>query len=35
VNINLVFERSNPAMSRFLLTQLGFPFAKEGEGGRR
>jgi large subunit ribosomal protein L5 len=35
MNINIVFERSNPAMSRFLLTELGFPFAKEGEGGRR
>jgi large subunit ribosomal protein L5 len=35
MNINLVFERSNPAMSRFLLSELGFPFEKEGDGGRR
>ena len=35
MNINLVFERSNPAMSRFMLTELGFPFEKEGDGGRR
>jgi ribosomal protein L5 len=35
MNINLVFERSNPAMSRFLLAELGFPFEKEGDGRRR
>jgi len=29
MNINLVFEHSNPAMSRFVLTELGLPFAKE------
>ncbi len=32
MNINIVFERSNPEMSRFALEQLGMPFVrKEGE----
>lgn len=29
MNINLVFRNSNPELSRFVLTELGFPFAKE------
>jgi large subunit ribosomal protein L5 len=28
MNINLVFEKSNPEMSRFVLTELGMPFAR-------
>jgi large subunit ribosomal protein L5 len=31
MNVNLVFEHSNPEMSRFVLTELGVPFAKEKE----
>ncbi len=29
MNVNLVFEHSNPEMSRFVLKELGVPFAKE------
>ncbi|MHC4909327.1 MAG: 50S ribosomal protein L5 [Planctomycetota bacterium] len=29
MNINLVFEDSNPAMSRFVLTELGMPFVRD------
>lgn len=28
MNVTLVFEKSNPAMSRFVLEQLGMPFVK-------
>ena len=35
MNINIVFDHSTPAMSRMLLTELGFPFAKKEDGGRR
>jgi large subunit ribosomal protein L5 len=31
MNVNLVFDHSNPEMSRFVLTELGLPFAKEKE----
>lgn len=29
MNINMVFRNSNPAKSRFVLEQMGFPFRKE------
>jgi large subunit ribosomal protein L5 len=29
MNINIVFERSNPEISKFLLGELGFPFARK------
>ncbi len=29
MNINIVFEKSNPAMSRFILEQLGMPFVRK------
>ena len=32
MNINIVFERSNPEVSRFVLGELGFPFARKDEG---
>ncbi|MDY7108327.1 MAG: 50S ribosomal protein L5 [Planctomycetota bacterium] len=32
MHINIVFERSNPAMSRFLLEAFGMPFVKPEEG---
>ena len=32
MNINLIFSNSNPALSRFVLTELGFPFRKPEEG---
>jgi ribosomal protein L5 len=35
MNINVVFNGSTPAMSRMLLTELGFPFVKKDDGGRR
>ncbi len=35
MNINIVFDHSTPAMSRMLMTELGFPFAKKDDGGRR
>jgi large subunit ribosomal protein L5 len=35
MNINVVFNGSSPAMSRMLLTELGFPFVKKDDGGRR
>lgn len=28
MNVNIVFEKSNPKMSRFVLQELGMPFAK-------
>ena len=31
MNINVCFERSNPAMSRFLLEELGMPFERPDE----
>ena len=31
MNINLVFERSNPEMSKFVLTELGFPFVRKDD----
>src|SRR5262245_3680592 len=31
MNVNIVFEHSTPEMSRFVLTQLGMPCAKEKE----
>ncbi len=30
MNINLVFSNSNPDLSRYVLTELGMPFKKEG-----
>ena len=35
MNINIVFDHSTPAMSRMLMTELGFPFAEKDDGGRR
>jgi large subunit ribosomal protein L5 len=35
MNINIVFERSNPEMSRFILAELGLPFTREDEDGSR
>lgn len=38
MNINLVFRNSTPELSRFVLEQMGFPLAREGDGtgrGRR
>ena len=32
MNINIVFERSTPEVSRFVLGELGFPFARKDEG---
>jgi hypothetical protein len=29
MNINLVFNRSTPELSRFVLSELGMPFRKE------
>jgi large subunit ribosomal protein L5 len=29
LNVNIVFENSNPEMSEFLLTELGMPFVRE------
>ena len=34
MNINIVFDNSNPAMSRMLLAELGFPFANKDDGRR-
>ena len=31
MNINIVFENSNPDMSRFLLSELGMPFVRHDE----
>jgi ribosomal protein L5 len=28
MHINIVFARSNPELSHFVLSELGFPFAK-------
>ncbi|QYU66563.1 50S ribosomal protein L5 [Leptolyngbya sp. 15MV] len=33
MNINFTFRNSNPELSRFVLEQMGFPFAKPEEGG--
>ncbi|MBA4027657.1 MAG: 50S ribosomal protein L5 [Planctomyces sp.] len=35
MNINVCFERSEPKLSRFVLAELGFPFAKPEEKARR
>jgi|GEM_PF-51777 len=35
MNINLVFKESTPAMSRFVLDQLGMPFVRPEENTRR
>ena len=32
MNINIVFERSTPEVSKFVLGELGFPFARKDEG---
>ena len=32
MNINLVFERSTPEVSKFVLGELGFPFERKDEG---
>lgn len=32
MNINIVFERSNPEMSKFVLSELGFPFVRKDDG---
>jgi large subunit ribosomal protein L5 len=34
MHINIVFERSNPRMSRFVLEQLGMPFVRKETAGR-
>ncbi|MBL8235671.1 MAG: hypothetical protein JNL98_44690, partial [Bryobacterales bacterium] len=36
MNINLAFSNSTPERSRFVLEQMGMPFAKpeEGRGGK-
>ena len=33
--INMIFDGSTPAMSRMLLSEIGFPFARKDDGGRR
>jgi len=35
MHINMVFEHSNPAMSRFMLAELGMPFVRPEEPSRR
>lgn len=35
MNINLVFENSNPKMSRFVLQELGMPFVRPEENVRK
>jgi large subunit ribosomal protein L5 len=35
MNINFTFSNSNPELSRFVLEQMGFPFAKAEEAGSR
>lgn len=35
MNINVIFDESTPAMSRMLLSEIGFPFARKEDGGRR
>ena len=35
MNINIIFDESTPAMSRMLLSEIGFPFARKEDGGRR
>ena len=35
MNINIVFDNSTPAISRKLLTELGFPFARKDDDLRR
>jgi large subunit ribosomal protein L5 len=35
MNINIVFERSNPEMSRFILEELGLPFTRTEDGDPR
>jgi len=34
MNINMVFDHSSPEKSRFVLQELGVPFAKPADGGR-
>jgi large subunit ribosomal protein L5 len=34
MNINFTFRNSSPELSRFVLEQMGFPFAKPEEKGR-
>ncbi|MBY0312173.1 MAG: 50S ribosomal protein L5 [Phycisphaerales bacterium] len=34
MNINFVFDKSDPEMSRFLLSELGFPFRKDEKEGK-
>jgi ribosomal protein L5 len=31
MNINIVFEQSSPEKSKFLLSELGFPFAGKND----
>ena len=35
MNINVVFRNSNPKMSRFALGELGMPFERRDENGKR
>ncbi len=35
MNINLVFENSNPKMSRFVLQELGMPFVRPEESRKK
>jgi large subunit ribosomal protein L5 len=35
MNINIVFRNSNPKMSRFALGELGMPFERRDENGKR
>ncbi|MSR18048.1 MAG: 50S ribosomal protein L5 [Phycisphaerales bacterium] len=35
MNINIVFERSNPKLSRYMLAELGMPFAHPEEKSKR
>ena len=32
MSINIVFERSNPEMSKLVLSELGFPFVRKDDG---
>jgi hypothetical protein len=35
MNINMVFENSDPKMSKFILTELGMPFVRKETDARR
>jgi large subunit ribosomal protein L5 len=35
MNINIVFEKSTPEMSRFVLTELGMPFVRDEDADNR